>query len=145
MKKKISTGFIILNNKNEILLGKTNWNPINSWTVFKGAVEEGETNLQAAKRELKEESGIDLYNKTITDQIYYSYEIKSKNIFLYLYKDIHEEIRLEDLKCTSFWIGENQDEHPEILDFSWFSLKEAKNKILLSQKGLILHLMSELT
>lgn len=144
MKKKISTGFIILNNKNEILLGKTNWNPINSWTAFKGAVEDGETNLQAAKRELKEESGIDLYNKTIQDQIYFSYDIKSKTIHLYLYKDIYNEIYLDNLKCSSFWTGENNDEHPEILDFGWFALEDAQTKVLLSQKGMISYLIENI-
>ena len=57
MKQEKSCGCIILNEKNEVLLIHHN---AGHWDFPKGHVEEGETEVQTAIREVKEETGLTL-------------------------------------------------------------------------------------
>ena len=51
-------GIILLNNRNQIFVGKRIDNPNNFWQMPQGGVDEGENNLDAALRELYEETSI---------------------------------------------------------------------------------------
>ena len=55
---RIGVGIILLNDKNKVFVGKRIDNPKNSWQMPQGGVEENEDFLQAAKRELEEETGV---------------------------------------------------------------------------------------
>ncbi len=55
MKKTHSAGGIVLNSISEVLVVNQNRN---SWSLPKGHIDAGETALEAAKREIAEESGI---------------------------------------------------------------------------------------
>jgi putative (di)nucleoside polyphosphate hydrolase len=55
---RIGVGIILLNDKNNVFVGKRIDNPKNSWQMPQGGVEENEDFLQAAKRELEEETGV---------------------------------------------------------------------------------------
>ena len=55
---RLGVGIILLNNKNEVFVGKRIDNPKNSWQMPQGGVDQNENFLQAAKRELEEETGI---------------------------------------------------------------------------------------
>ena len=55
---RIGVGIVLLNNENNIFVGKRIDNPKNSWQMPQGGVDKNENFLQAAKRELKEETGI---------------------------------------------------------------------------------------
>jgi len=55
---RIGVGIILLNHENKILVGKRIDNPKNFWQMPQGGVDENENFLQAAKRELEEETGV---------------------------------------------------------------------------------------
>ena len=55
---RICVGIILLNNENNVFVGKRIDNPKNSWQMPQGGVDQNENFLQAAKRELEEETGI---------------------------------------------------------------------------------------
>tara|TARA_B100001750_G_scaffold224260_1_gene215183 strand:+ start:813 stop:1289 length:477 start_codon:yes stop_codon:yes gene_type:complete len=55
---RTGVGIVLLNDKNNIFVGKRIDNPENSWQMPQGGVDENENFLQAAKRELEEETGI---------------------------------------------------------------------------------------
>ena len=55
---RIGVGIILLNHKNKIFVGKRIDNPENFWQMPQGGVDGNENLLQAAKRELEEETGI---------------------------------------------------------------------------------------
>ena len=55
---RIGVGIVLLNNKNNIFVGRRIDNPKNSWQMPQGGVDPNENFLQAAKRELEEETGI---------------------------------------------------------------------------------------
>ena len=55
---RIGVGIILLNHKNKVFVGKRIDNPKNFWQMPQGGVDKNENFLQAAKRELEEETGI---------------------------------------------------------------------------------------
>ena len=55
MKKQVSAGGVLINSENKVYL--INKVERNEWSLPKGKVEDGETYLQAALREVKEETG----------------------------------------------------------------------------------------
>ena len=55
---RLGVGIVLLNQKNEVFVGRRIDNPKNSWQMPQGGVDQNEDFLQAAKRELAEETGI---------------------------------------------------------------------------------------
>ena len=55
---RLGVGIVLLNQKNEVFVGKRIDNPKDSWQMPQGGVNQNENFLQAAKRELEEETGI---------------------------------------------------------------------------------------
>ena len=51
-------GIIVLNQKNEVFVGKRKDNPIDKWQMPQGGIDINETPFNAMKRELKEETSI---------------------------------------------------------------------------------------
>ena len=55
---RTGVGIILLNHENNIFVGKRIDNPKDSWQMPQGGVDQNENFLQAAKRELEEDTGI---------------------------------------------------------------------------------------
>ena len=55
---RIGVGIVLLNNENKVFVGKRIDNPKNFWQMPQGGVDKNENFLEAAKRELQEETGI---------------------------------------------------------------------------------------
>ena len=55
---RIGVGIVLLNHENNIFVGKRIDNPQNSWQMPQGGVDQNEDFIQAARRELEEETGI---------------------------------------------------------------------------------------
>ena len=55
---RIGVGIVLLNHENKVFVGKRIDNPANSWQMPQGGVDKNENLLQAAKRELAEETSI---------------------------------------------------------------------------------------
>ncbi len=55
---RAGVGIVLLNNKNEVFVGKRLDNPKNFWQMPQGGVDINEDYLDAAKRELQEETSI---------------------------------------------------------------------------------------
>ena len=56
---RLGVGIILLNHENKVFVGKRIDNPKNFWQMPQGGIDKDESFLDAAKRELKEETGIE--------------------------------------------------------------------------------------
>lgn len=135
-----SVGFAVRCKDGKYLLGRADGhNPPYCWTLFKGGVEAGETFIDTAIRELKEETGIDVasdsrLNKNISTNPIFSYSMKTKDVYIYLLTDDEGVLDNFQFSCCSFW-GVSQN--PEIAEYRKFSLDEMFNYIFPSQRGII--------
>jgi len=139
---KKSAGILIYrkkNNKIQIFLvhpGGPFWKNknLNSWSIPKGEIENGEDIRKTAFRELKEETGI-ILNEEDKEKIFYLGEVRGQNKIVYVFileKDLGDEIKIKsNLAKTKF------GEFPEIDRGEYFDLNVAKEKLVSYQKELI--------
>lgn len=136
--RAISSGFIIRGRDGRYLLGRATFENESAWTAFKGHVEEGETLIEAATRELKEETGIDVtlderLCKSMSTNYVFQYSMKNKDVFLFFLDDKDGALDNVKFECNSFWGNGN----PEILEYKWFELDEMQDILFPSQKGMV--------
>lgn len=119
--KELSVGVIITDDTN-ILLGHTTWGK--GWDLPKGKQEKGETYLQTAIRELKEEFGIYEAGFRFETLGLFSY-LKNKDLYLYriTFSDLTKEVPLSTLRCTSYFEKDGK-QYPEIDKYKIVSLNE---------------------
>lgn len=140
---KISSGFIVRGQDGKFLLGRVRWAGKEAWTFFKGTQEEGESELDTAIRELREESGIDInsderLNRNISWNPIYFYTIKGKkDVSLFLLDDVSGALNGFNFKCSSFWKDEKGDSHPEIIEYKWYNLDDLYNVLFKSQRNVV--------
>ena len=72
---RVGVGIIVLNNKNEVFVGKRKDNPGNKWQMPQGGVNEGENYITAMKRELIEETNISSIKIIKEIEKIYQYEL----------------------------------------------------------------------
>lgn len=100
--KELSCGFIIINKKDpsKILACQPygrKANTFGNYDIPKGHLESGETTLDAAIRELREETGYIITDETIYDCGVFQY-IKNKDLYVYL---IIADFDIHELHCDS--------------------------------------------
>lgn len=115
MKREKSCGAIIFylgENKPKILLIKHNQG--GHWSFPKGHVEENETEIQTAMREIKEETGIDV-----------SIDTRFREVVTYCpQKDVIKDVVYFFATTTDYEIHEQQE---EVCGSKWVELRDASN------------------
>jgi len=129
---KISAGTAILY-KNKILLGHPTSLPwLNSFSPPKGGVDEGETYLEAAIRETREEVGINIVTSQISNldsPIEFLYINKKGELFKKCYIFIVKINELSEIGVGSEILDKSQLQATEIDYAKFFTKEEAINKI----------------
>lgn len=102
MKKTFSAGGVVINKRGLILVVNQNGN---SWSLPKGHIDEGEEKIEAAVREIYEESGVRNLHFIKELGYYERYKIginggedksELKGIFMFLFKTEQEELKPVD-------------------------------------------------
>jgi len=145
---KMSAGILLFRFKNinpEVLLfhpGGPYWAKKDAgvWSIPKGQLNEDEDPLSAAKRELKEETGIDIKGKLI--QLTPIKQKNNKTVFVW---SLEQDFDLLNLKSNLFEIewppkSGKKMQFPEMDRGAWFTIDEAKVKILAAQLPFIIEL-----
>lgn len=133
---EISSGIIFIKDVKILLCHATN-TPY--WGIPKGHIDEGETALEAALREVKEETNFtvtDPENLVDLDEHFY---YKGKNMHLFLYKGPNMP-DVEKCVCTSMYTKYGKT-FPENDAFKWIDLKDIPKYCSKSQSKLLLKVL----
>ncbi len=143
---RTGVGIIVLNNKNQVFVGKRKDNPVDKWQMPQGGVDAGESYINAMKRELLEETSIK--NIKILKEIdrIYEYELP-KNLIGIIWKG---KFRGQKQKwfITKF-LGDDSEinlrtEHQEFIDWKWINPKKLPEVIVDFKKNLYINLVNEI-
>ena len=123
---RIGVGIVVLNEKNKVFVGKRIDNPENFWQMPQGGVDQNENLLQAAKRELEEETGIKSVELVKELKEWFKYDLP-KNL---LGKVLEGKYRGQNQKWFIMnFIGKDDEiniktKNPEFLEWKWIQISE---------------------
>ena len=143
---RIGVGIIVLNNKNEVFVGKRKDNPGDKWQMPQGGVDKGEDYLTAMKRELIEETSIK--NIKILKQIENTYEYElPKNLIGIIWKGKYRGQK-QKWFVTRF-LGKDSEinlntKHQEFIDWKWINPRNLPEVIVDFKKNLYVNLLKEI-
>jgi len=109
----------------------------NAWSIPKGEVEKGENYLNAAKREFKEEIGVEVEGKFIDLG-----ELEQPGKKIVHVWALEKDLDVTNIVSNTFTIEWPRGsgivrEYPEVDKAGWFRVEEAKRKILRGQREFI--------
>ena len=120
---RTGVGIILLNRKNKVFVGKRIDNPKKFWQMPQGGVDKNESFLQAAKRELNEETGVKSTKLIKRINGWHTYDLP-KNLLGKVWKG---KFRAQKQKWFIMkFIGEESEiniktKYPEFLDWKWIN------------------------
>lgn len=123
---KTTCGIFLYDNTDKFLIVHPTNHPFDVWSIPKGMIDENETYLEAAIRELKEETSIDLNTMEYTiidDIIPFKYETTDKQLKSFKIK-INTIIDTERLICTSYFTHPTKARQKEVDMFRMVSSDE---------------------
>ena len=139
-------GVILLNDKNQVFVGKRKDNPGDKWQMPQGGVETGEDFTTAMRRELYEETSIK--NIRIIKEInqIYEYELP-KSLIGKIWKG---KFRGQKQKWFIVkFMGQINEinlntKHPEFIEWKWIEPKKLPEVIVYFKKKLYINLLKEI-
>ena len=139
-------GVILLNNKNQVFVGKRRDNPGDKWQMPQGGVDKGEDNLTAMQRELIEETSIK--NIKIIKEIenVFEYELP-ENLVGIIWKG---KFRGQKQKWfIARFLGQDSEinlntKHPEFIEWKWLEPEKLPDVIVDFKRNLYLKLLKEI-
>ena len=143
---RIGVGIIVLNDKNQVFVGKRKDNPGDKWQMPQGGVDEGEDFLSAMKRELLEETSIK--NIRIIREIkkIYEYELP-ENLIGIIWKGKYRGQK-QKWFITKFLGDESEinvsTNNPEFIEWKWVDMEMLPKVIVEFKKNLYTNLLKEI-
>ena len=143
---RTGVGIIVLNNNNQVFVGKRKDNPGDKWQMPQGGVDKGEDFITAMRRELIEETSIKNIKILKEVQNMYQYELP-KNLVGIIWKGKFRGQR-QKWFITKFLGKDNEinldTQHPEFIDWKWIDPKDLPEVIVDFKKELYLNLLKEI-
>ena len=143
---RTGVGIIVLNNNNQVFVGKRKDNPGDKWQMPQGGVDKGEDFITAMRRELIEETSIKNIKILKEIQNMYQYELP-KNLVGIIWKGKFRGQR-QKWFITKFLGKDNEinldTQHPEFIDWKWIDPQDLPEVIVDFKKELYLNLLKEI-
>ena len=143
---RTGVGIIVLNNNNQVFVGKRKDNPGDKWQMPQGGVDKGEDFITAMRRELIEETSIENIKILKEIQNMYQYELPN-NLIGIIWKG---KFRGQKQKwfITKF-LGKDDEinvgtQHPEFIDWKWIDPQKLPEVVVDFKKELYLSLLKEI-
>ena len=143
---RTGVGIIVLNNNNQVFVGKRKDNPGDKWQMPQGGVDKGEDFITAMRRELIEETSIKNIKILKEIQNMYQYELPN-NLVGIIWRGKFRGQR-QKWFITKF-LGKDDEinldtQHPEFIDWKWIDPKDLPEVIVDFKKELYLNLLKEI-
>ena len=144
---RIGVGIVLLNHENKVFVGKRIDNPSNFWQMPQGGVDKNESLLEAAQRELEEETGIKTVKIIKELDSWFIYELpqdllgkiwqgkyrgQKQKWFIMRFLGKNDEINIKTL-------------NPEFLEWKWIDPFELPNVAVNFKTNIYKKLVEELT
>ena len=143
---RTGVGIIVLNNNNQVFVGKRKDNPGDKWQMPQGGVDKGEDFITAMRRELIEETSIKNIKILKEIQNMYQYELPD-NLVGIIWKGRFRGQR-QKWFITKFLGKDNEinldTQHPEFIDWKWIDPQDLPKVIVDFKKELYLNLLKEI-
>ena len=144
---RIGVGIALLNHENKIFVGKRIDNLANSWQMPQGGVDKNEDFLQAAKRELKEETNIRTVTVIKELNEWLTYDLP-ENLLGKLWKGKYRGQKQKWFIMK--FLGKNDEiniktRHAEFLDWKWIEPSELPKIVVHFKINVYKKLKEELT
>ena len=129
---RIGVGIALLNHENKVFVGKRIDNPANSWQMPQGGVDENEDFLQAAKRELEEETSIKTVAVIKELEEWLTYDLP-ENLLGKLWKGKYRGQKQKWFIMK--FLGKNKEiniktKHPEFFEWKWIELDKITDVVV---------------
>ena len=143
---RVGVGIVVLNDKNEVFVGKRKDNPVDKWQMPQGGVDKDESFVDAMRRELDEETNIKSIEIIKEIDKWFEYELPNNLLgkiwkgkyrgqkqrwFVVKFVGKIDEINI-DTKC------------PEFIDWKWIKISELPKVIVSFKKNVYENLILEL-
>jgi 8-oxo-dGTP pyrophosphatase MutT (NUDIX family) len=120
--RTVSCGVVILNTQGDVLLCHAT--ETSHWDIPKGQGEEGEEPVEAALRELVEETGIVLPEERLMDLGRFVYR-RDKDLHLFAVRVNENDVKIEECVCESYFPRRRDGTMiPEMDAYRWVSLPD---------------------
>ncbi len=139
-------GVVVLNDKNNVLVGKRKDNPVDKWQMPQGGVDKNENFLTAMKRELYEETSIKSIKVLKELDELLEYELP-KDLLGIIWKG---KFRGQKQKWfIARFIGEENEinlktKHPEFIEWKWIKMDDLPKVIVDFKKDVYEKILIEL-
>ena len=144
---RIGVGIALLNYENKVFVGKRIDNPANSWQMTQGGVDKNEDFLQAAKRELEEETSVRTVEVIKVLNEWLTYDLP-KNLLGKLWKGKYRGQKQKWFIMK--FLGKNDEinirtKKPEFLDWKWIKPSDLPGVAVNFKVSIYKQLVEELT
>ncbi len=143
---RIGVGAVVLNNNNQIFVGKRKDNPVDKWQMPQGGVNLNEDYLDAMRRELSEETSIKNIEVLKVLDEWLEYELP-KNLLGIIWKGKFRGQR-QKWYIVRFTGQESEinleTKHPEFIEWKWIEMNELPNIIVDFKKDVYKKILVEL-
>lgn len=136
--KQVSCGFVFVDTDAHKILMVHPTNQKDFWDLPKGKREEGETSLEAAVREVFEETSL-VINEDIDSIVDYGEFTYNKHKNIHLFACFDKKFSPYSLKCDSMVEGKKGNLFPEVDEFEMFSIDEAIDLMCPSMKKVFIY------
>ena len=143
---RLGVGIVVLNRENKVFVGKRKDNPTDKWQMPQGGIDNGESVIQAMRRELKEETSIE--NIEILEELkdWTEYELPNYllgKIWKGKYKGQKQKWFIVRFLGKDSEIDLNT-EKPEFIEWQWLNVEKLPNVIVPFKKKVYLKLLPKI-